>query len=370
MAVLATVGLVLTFEALKLSGGSFQGDFRGDLYSAAHAIMHGTDPYYPKLVQAEADSLRAGHMFGYHPSPRYPPLLMLAVVPVSMLPFPVAGLIFFLLSVAAVVVAMRVLGVRDWRAMTVASISVPALYSSWLGNVTTLLLLGTAVVWRYRDDAKRLGLAAGCVIGAKLFLWPLGLWMLVTKRYRQLAMTIVATVGVLLGTWAVIGFAGLASYPQLLVNVAYIGELRGSSLVSELLRAGVPTLAARAVALSLTGLLTFAAWRLSRRPDGGQRAFGLIVAAALIASPVVWLHSLVLLYVPIALLSPRLSPLWFVPAFAGTAPALDLTLEAIVIAAICAPLLRSHVQVDGRLFRPRVRLRRLPAVSALPAPKP
>jgi hypothetical protein len=44
------------------------------------------------------------------------------------------------------------------------------------------------------------------------------------------------------------------------------------------------------------------------------------VIAAIAASPLVWPHYLTLLFVPIALLSPRISPLWFVPLIAYFAP--------------------------------------------------
>jgi hypothetical protein len=63
------------------------------------------------------------------------------------------------------------------------------------------------------------------------------------------------------------------------------------------------------------------AWRLLKVPDGASRAFGLIVVAALIATPVSWTHYLILAFIPIALLSPGLSWLWFLPMLAGLAPA-------------------------------------------------
>jgi hypothetical protein len=55
------------------------------------------------------------------------------------------------------------------------------------------------------------------------------------------------------------------------------------------------------------------AYRFVRRPNGEAKALGLAVIAALIASPIVWPHYFVLLFVPIALASPRLSPLWLLP---------------------------------------------------------
>ena len=42
-------------------------------------------------------------------------------------------------------------------------------------------------------------------------------------------------------------------------------------------------------------------------------ALTLCLAAALAASPIVWMHYFLLLLVPLALIRPRLSPLWLVP---------------------------------------------------------
>ncbi len=259
-------------------------------------------------------------------------------MPLSLLGVNVAGVLLMALCVGALVGAMWLLGVRDWRCFAVAAVSSPALSGSWIGNVSTLLLLGTAVFWRLRSHERMLPVTTALVVGAKLFLWPLGAWLLVTRRYRQLAMSVVLTIVFLLAAWAVIGFAGLTSYPRMLVNVAAV--------------------------------LVAAAWRLTREPDGDLRAFGLIVVAALIASPVVWLRSMALLFAPIALLSPTLSLLWFVPGFALSSPYIDLALELIVIAAVCAPLVRSpRTQGDPQPTRIGPRFVRSPLVSFLLASK-
>jgi hypothetical protein len=57
--------------------------------------------------------------------------------------------------------------------------------------------------------------------------------------------------------------------------------------------------------------------RCASGPDGDRRAFGLAVLAALTATPIVWEHYMVLLFVPIALISPRLSRLWLIPVLPG-----------------------------------------------------
>jgi len=68
----------------------------------------------------------------------------------------------------------------------------------------------------------------------------------------------------------------------------------------------------------VTAALLVAAWRVARDPyrtppDRDASALTLVLAAALAASPIVWIHYFLLLLVPIALTRPRLSLLWLVP---------------------------------------------------------
>ena len=56
-----------------------------------------------------------------------------------------------------------------------------------------------------------------------------------------------------------------------------------------------------AAGVGLLGL----AWRFAQRPDSERQVFCLALVAALSASPIVWDHYMVLLFVPIALVSPR-----------------------------------------------------------------
>ena len=59
--------------------------------------------------------------------------------------------------------------------------------------------------------------------------------------------------------------------------------------------------------------LLVVAWRAAQQNDGDRRALTLALAAGFVLTPILWLHYLVLLVVPIALARPRLSLLWFVP---------------------------------------------------------
>jgi alpha-1,2-mannosyltransferase len=214
-----------------------------------------------------------------------------------------------------------------------------------------LLLLGAAAAWRWRSTVARPAIAVASVVVAKLILWPLAVWLALTRRFRALGFAVLLPLTGTIAAWAVIGFAGLTAYPHLLASDAYKDEGRGFSLVSALLSLGFPVGPARALALSLAVALLFAAWLLVRRPDGDARAFGLAVMAALIATPVLWDHYLVLLFAPIALLAPRLSLIWFLPMLAGVArvpvthasiwhSVVDLAIEAIVIGLLSRPILR------------------------------
>src|SRR5262249_12788009 len=58
---------------------------------------------------------------------------------------------------------------------------------------------------------------------------------------------------------------------------------------------------------------------LARRGDD-ERSFICTIAATLALTPIVWLHYLTLLLVPMAIARPRLSALWFVPILLWVSP--------------------------------------------------
>jgi hypothetical protein len=90
------------------------------------------------------------------------------------------------------------------------------------------------------------------------------------------------------------------------------------SVVALGVRAHLPLLAARVLSVLVAlALIAAAAWvaRDERRSlrDRDVATLTLTLAAALAASPIVWVHYFLLLLVPLALTRPRLSLLWFVP---------------------------------------------------------
>jgi hypothetical protein len=180
-----------------------------------------------------------------------------------------------------------------------------------LGNLTVFLVLPVAVAWRHRDRAVVAGVALGSAIAAKLFVWPLVVWLLVTKRYRAAIWAVGSGVLLLLGSWAIVGFEGIVDYPALLRETQDVYATRSDSVGSILGGLGASvTVAVAGCWLVGLSLVAVGIW-MSKRGDGDRRAFAALVAAGIVASPIVWPNYAALLFVPIAVTWPRLAPAWF-----------------------------------------------------------
>jgi hypothetical protein len=194
----------------------------------------------------------------------------------------------------------------------------------------------------------------------KLFLWPLVIWLALTRRVRAAAFAVAAAVLLAAVSWAAIGFAGISAYPSVLRRLSDQEATSSYSVVAFGVRAHLPLLAARIVSvLAALALLAAAAWvaRDERRSprERDVATLTLCLAAALAASPIVWVHYFLLLLVPLALARPRLSPLWFVPLTyyplgeaawpAGDATKLALAFFATLILLLAGSLRRRTLDV-------------------------
>jgi alpha-1,2-mannosyltransferase len=276
--------------------------------SAADDVRHGESPYAdPEDVSEDT------------PAPYvYPPLLAIVLVPATALPDDLggsspAGVLVSLLLVACVVGTLLVLGVRDWRCYPVALLYPPTLENVEYGALGPVLALLVALAWRYRDRAVATSAAIGGAIVLKLFVWPLVVWLAATRRWAAAFGAVAVAVVLALGSWAAIGFQGLADYPELLRRLSDFEAENSYSAFAILVAVGLPDVLARGVVLAAAGMLLALAWRFARAEEGDGRSFTLALAAGLVLTPILWLHYLVLLVVPIALARPRLSPLWFAP---------------------------------------------------------
>jgi hypothetical protein len=151
-----------------------------------------------------------------------------------------------------------------------------------------------------------------------LFLWPLGVWLALTRRPRAAVVAVVSAALFVLVPWAALRFAGLGSYPGLLRHLARDEATSSYSLVAIGVRLHLPESVATVLALVVAAGFLVAALRFARGEGREPRerdvvTLTLSLVAALAASPIVWVHYFLLLVVPLGLTRPRLSALWFLP---------------------------------------------------------
>jgi hypothetical protein len=280
----------------------FAGDFHYAFWPAGQRVLHGLSPY------VDPGSPTIAHAIAFV----YPALAALLLAPLALIPHGLADTTFAALNLGAALLTLRVLGVRDWRLYGLVMLC-PAVFSGWtLANVTLLLGLGIAAIWRYRDRPLLIGFLTALLVSLKLFLWPLALWLLATRRYAALGYAAACGLVVNAVAWTVLGWNELDRYIRLLHALAATEEKRGYSLISLALREGTGRVAAYALALALAaggGVICLALGRRGR----DVAALALALGVSLLATPIVQLHYFALLLVPLALVRPRLTLAWALP---------------------------------------------------------
>jgi alpha-1,2-mannosyltransferase len=240
------------------------------------------------------------------------------MAPFGALPWSVAVVAFTLSAIGAVVLALRLLGVRDWRCHALALGALPMASSLMIGTLSPFLALGAAAAWRYRHRRWAVAAAIVGVVVTKIFLWPLVFWLLATRRYRTAATTVALGIGTVFVSWGILGFDGLRDYPDRLSRVAGLEQDKSYSVFALFRLIGLSPGFARLAVIGLTVAGLAAVVALARRKDSDRRSFAAALGVGLLASPIVWMHYLVLLVVPLALYRPRFGAAWFVPlAFWG-----------------------------------------------------
>jgi hypothetical protein len=291
-------------------------------YDTIHAAFSGNGPPHDLVVfLSAAGSVLHGHSpYAYRADATYayPPLVAFLSAPFHPLSAGVATLLWTLLSLAAIGAALYLLGVRDWRCYSLVAVYPITRSAVDLGTIGPLLLLALALTWRWRDHVAAAGAAAGAAVALKLFLWPFGVWLALTGRVRATLAALGLAVAFVLLPWAVLGFDGLGSYPGLLRHLADDEASSSYSLVAMGVRLHLPEAAATVLSLVVAAGFLAAAARVARGEGGEHRerevvTLTFVLAAAMAASPIVWVHYFLLLLVPLALTRPRLSPVWFLP---------------------------------------------------------
>jgi hypothetical protein len=237
------------------------------------------------------------------------------------------------------------------RCFAAVLVSAPAWNALETANVSAGLTLAVAVAWRYRDGFWRPALALGLAVSTKLLGAPLYVWALATRRLATTAMAVAVAFVVTLAVWASLGFAGLGGYVSLLRKLAEVQAETSYSFVGMAAALDLDVRLGQALALLLGGGLLVLGGVFARRDDD-FRSFTCAVGAMLALSPIVWLHYLVLLFVPLAIARPRFSAIWLLPIVlwmsprAGNGDGLETFLPALVTLLLLSVVLSGGRRVD------------------------
>jgi hypothetical protein len=340
-AVLTVWGLINTART-----HAFAVDFHNFYWASGHDVLHGRSPFPPPT----SDAVFLIHTY---PAGPYAAPAVLFFAPFGLLPVWLAEAIFTGILIAAIFFALRLVGVRDWRCYGAAFLWAPVASGIQTANLTLLLTLGVAVLWRIRHRIVASALLVGALVSLKFFLWPLLVWLLATRRYAAAAWSLVSAGVITFGTWGLLGFSGLRDYPHVARIFTRYYETSSYTPFAFLTKLGAPSPVARYAGLSLGVLALAAIVVAARRNRSEAAALALAIAAALLWSPVVWLHYFALLLVPLAVLNPTFSLAWLLPAIlwvcpVGAAPtawkfALPIVVYTVVLLFASREWLRSRV---------------------------
>jgi hypothetical protein len=250
---------------------------------AGRAIANGW-PVYPVIGSS---SVYSGSAYVYPYFAAWPFALL------SWLSPSVATDVFFFASAAAVGAAAAFRSARGASRAALVLCTSFTITGLQLGALSPLLFAGTLMMWHWRDRLPMFILAAP-LIAAKLFLWPLLIWLLLARRSRALALSAAAT-ALLLGLGFLLGPIGPADYARMLSQLSAHEARSGMGLIGTLMNHGV-SLGAAQVSAAAIGLAILLGARARHRRTGDERVlFCAVVLVSLILSPVVWSHYLVLL---------------------------------------------------------------------------
>lgn len=284
------VAAIVTMFVVGWRGGPLSGDFHHELYPEAKLLLRGENPF------PAHDTAIAGSNFVW------PPVAAYLVAPLTVLPVGVADVLMIGIGLVCFALSLWLVGVRDWRIYGVVALWPEFLGEMRVSHLTPVIAVLIAAAWRWNDTRGVPGALVGLAVAVKFFVWPLGVWLAATRRFRE---TVLAAAVAAASLLLVLPFTSLQNYAHALSRLSKVFDQDSYNVFGLLVQAGVDDAVARAVMFAVGAVLLAAVWR--------YQSLALAVAAALVISPIVWLDYFALAALPLALARPRLSPIWFLP---------------------------------------------------------
>jgi hypothetical protein len=277
---------------------------------AADAVLDGASPY------ASPGDFSISSETAYV----YPPLFAELISPLAFLSTGWAAFVATAAALALLGAAIWLTGLRDPVCYGVIALWAPTFNALQCANASVVITFLVAVAWRFRaSSGVGRPLAEAFAIAIKPFAWPLVVWEVARGRWRGAAAAL-GLAGLLVSlAWLPLRFADFGRFFDLNDEVAAIESGRSYSIGGLIEAAGGGRSAGLVVSLGLGAALLGACLVVGRRGDDAG-SLALALAGALVLTPVVWQHYLVVLVVPLAAAKPRMSAVWLLPVALWLAP--------------------------------------------------
>lgn len=293
------------FVQLWLERYLLSNDFSG-IWAGPRALLLGHDPYDPSTWAATAAALQ-----GQLPQTAvygYPGYVLVALIPLALLPLPAAAVVWAVGGIAAAAVALGALLARFLPGLPAVHglfgvtllLSQPAFTSFYDGQWSFILVAASAgLVLSLRGGARVAAGAAAALLLVKPHLFLLSLPAL---AIAQLARRERVAILVALGIAALAGAVSVAlmpSWPGAFVEHSGAPRL-GSSRVTTL-PVAAEDLAGPAGAVLAWAVIGLALLRVVRLPIGSDRYHAAWLAVGFLAAPYAWSYDQLVLLVPLAI---------------------------------------------------------------------
>jgi alpha-1,2-mannosyltransferase len=156
-------------------------------------------------------------------------------------------------------------------------------------------------------------LLTAAAISIKPFVWPLGLWLLATRRWKAAAFAFAWGLVINLLSWAILGYDQIHRYLELSKQDTDALWRGGYSMLAVAHHLGFGRTVGEGLLLVVSAVAAAAVIYLGAVRRRELDALVVTVTLMLVASPLVWAHYFALLLVPLALRRPRLSVIWALP---------------------------------------------------------
>jgi len=329
IATVILAGIAAVYFAFGLATASYTLGCDFDAYAGAARRWVAGSPIYDLSVA------RTGECGVY----QYPPPFVAIALPFAMLPQGLGVSAWIALLVACYLLAIATMPVRAWTKLIagfLGAISWPFIFGVRIGQVAPILLLCFALGWRLLE--RPTVLAATAAAGTLVKLQPaiVVAWLVARQEWRAASVAIGIAAALSAAAWVI----GLGDWLGL---IALLGSLTDAttvpanlSLGATLYKFGASTPVAGAAQLLATVVAVatiLAAARMQTRETG----YLVAVTLSQVVSPILWEHYALVLVLPVAYLSERRGPAWFlVPAIQtwmliGQVPAIIYPMSFILV---------------------------------------